>query len=164
MLFEDDTLYAQNGISSAYYTNFSSIIELQGTVKGCAIIGDRDYHILNPVEGEVLPLNIETEYTGGDDFIWSCPFVDLMLFNTGNEAYIDVEVDMLGTINESKIKRIHINKGDFKNDYLKVRVSPAINNGQAFRLSLKSNDKVAIQSIAPRIERISEAGFTGLNY
>lgn len=164
LLFEDDTLYAQNGISSAYYTNFSSINELQGTVKGCAIIGDRDYHILNPVEGEVLPLNIETEYTGGDDFIWSCPFVDLMLFNTGNEAYIDVEVDMLGTINESKIKRIHINKGDFKNDYLKVRVSPAINNGQAFRLSLKSNDKVAIQSIAPRIERISEAGFTGLNY
>lgn len=164
LLFEDDTLYAQNGISSAYFTNFTGINELQGTVKGCAIVGDRDYHILNPVEGEVLPLNIETEYTGGDDFIWSCPFVDLMLFNTGNEAYIDVEVDMLGTINESKTKRIHINKGDFKNDYLKVRVSPAINNGQAFRLSLKSNDKVAIQSIAPRIERISEAGFTGLNY
>lgn len=164
LLFDDDTLYAQNGISSAYYTNFTGIEELQGTIKGCAIIGKRDYHILNPEEGAVLPLNIETEYTGGDDFIWSCPFVDLMLYNTGNEANIDVEVDMLGTINESKIKRIHIGKGDFKNDYVKVRVSPAINNGQAFRLSLKSNDKVAIMSIAPKIDRVSDTGFTGLNY
>lgn len=164
LLFEDNTLYAQNGVSSAYYTNFSSVEGLQGTIKGCAIVGDRDYHILNPEDGEVLPLDIETEYTGGDDYIWSCPFIDLMLYNTGNEADIDVEVDMLGTSNESKVKRIHINKGDFKNDYLKVRVSPAINNGQAFKLSLKSNDKVAIQSIAPKIDRVSEAGFTGLNY
>lgn len=164
LLFDDNTLYAQNGISSAYFNNFEMATELQGTTKGVAIIKDSAYSILNPEEGDILPLDIETEYTGGDDFIWQCPFVDLVLFNNDNEVDLTVEVSMLGTVNESASKKIHLSKGDWKNEYLKLRVSPKVNNGQAFRLILKSNDKISIQSIAPQISRVSEAGFNGLNY
>lgn len=165
LLFEDNTLYAQNGISSAYFTDFDKTTELQGTVKGCAIIfDDKSYAILNPEEGEILPLDIETEYTGSDDSVWNCPYVELVLFNNNNEADLIVEVDMLGTENKSVSKKIHLKKNDWKNDYLKLRVSPAINNGQAFRLVLKSKDKISIQSIAPKIDRVSDAGFNGLNY
>lgn len=163
LLFEDDTLYAQNGISSAYFTNFTGIKELQGTVKGCSIIEtSKSFHILNPEEGEVIPLHIETEYTGSDDAVWQCPYVDLMLYNNNNEVDFTVEVDMMGTENMSVKKNIHLKKSDFKNDYCKVRVSPKVNNGQGFKVALKSSSKISIMSIAPKIERISDAGFAGV--
>lgn len=38
ILFDDYKIYAQNGISSAYFTNFNNIVELQTTTKGCALI------------------------------------------------------------------------------------------------------------------------------
>lgn len=41
LLFEDNTVYAQNGISSAYFTDFDNIKELQTTVKGCALIEEK---------------------------------------------------------------------------------------------------------------------------
>lgn len=163
LLFEDDTLYAQNGISSAYFTNFIGIKELQGTVKGCSIIEtNKSFHILNPEEGEVIPLHIETEYTGSDDAVWQCPYVDLMLYNNNNEVDFTVEVDMMGTENQSVKKNIHLKKSDFKNDYCKVRVSPKVNNGQGFKVSIYSKSKISVMSIAPKIERISDAGFAGV--
>jgi hypothetical protein len=163
LLFEDSTLYAQNGISSAYFTDFDKTTELQGTVKGCAIIfEDKSYAILNPEEGEVLPLDIETEYTGSDDSVWNCPYVDLMLFDNGNEVDFTVEVDVSGTINQSAKKNVHLKKSDFKNDYCKVRVSPKVNNGQGFKLSIYSKSKISIMSIAPKIDRVSDAGFSGI--
>ena len=163
LLFEDDTLYAQNGISSAYFTNFTGIKELQGTVKGCSIIEtSKSFHILNPEEGEVIPLHVETEYTGSDDAVWQCPYVDLMLYNNSSEVDFTVEVDMMGTENMSVKKNIHLKKSDFKNDYCKVRVSPKVNNGQGFKVAIYSKSKVSIMSIAPKIERISDAGFAGV--
>ena len=163
LLFEDDTLYAQNGISSAYFTNFTGIKELQGTTKGCSIIEtDKAFHILNPEEGEVIPLHIETEYTGSDDAVWQCSYVDLMLYSNNNEVDFTVEVDMMGTENMSVKKNIHLKKSDFKNDYCKVRVSPKVNNGQGFKVAIYSKSKVSIMSIAPKIERISGAGFAGV--
>ena len=163
LLFEDDTLYAQNGISSAYFTNFTGIKELQGTVKGCSIIEtEKSFHILNPEEGEVIPLHIETEYTGSDDAVWQCSYVDLMLYNNGSEVDFTVEVDMMGTENMSVKKNIHLKKSNFKNDYCKVRVSPKVNNGQGFKVSVYSKSKVSIMSIAPKIERVSDAGFAGV--
>ena len=166
LLFEDDTLYAQNGISSAYFTNFKEVKELQGTVKGCSIIeANKSFHILNPEEGDVIPLQIETEYTGSDDAVWQCSYVDLMLFDNDNEVDFTVEVDMLGTENQSVKKNIHLKKSDFKNDYCKVRVSPAINNGQGFKVSVNSKSKISVMSIAPKIERVAGQGFAGvLNY
>ena len=165
LLFDDDTLYAQNGISSAYFTNFSNIKELQGTVKGCSIIEkSKSFHILNPVEGDIIPLQIETEYTGSDDAIWQCSYIDLLLYNNDNETDFTVEVDMLGTVNQAVKKSIHLKKGDFKNNYCKIRVSPAINNGQAFKISIYSKSSISIASIAPKIERVSDSGFVGLNY
>ena len=163
LLFEDDTLYAQNGISSAYFTNFTGIKELQGTVKGCSIIEtSKSFHILNPEEGEVIPLQVETEWTGSDDAVWQCPYVDLMLYNNNNEVDFTVEVDMMGTENQSVKKNIHLKKSDFKNDYCKLRVSPKVNNGQGFKVAIYSKSKVSIMSIAPKIERISDAGFAGI--
>ena len=163
LLFEDDTLYAQNGISSAYFTNFTGIKELQGTVKGCSIIEtSKSFHILNPEEGEVIPLQVETEYTGSDDAIWQCSYVDLMLYNSGSEVDFTVEVDMMGTENMSVKKNIHLKKSDFRNDYCKVRVSPKVNNGQGFKVAIYSKSQVSIMSIAPKIERISDAGFAGV--
>ena len=163
LLFEDDTLYAQNGISSAYFTNFTGIKELQGTVKGCSIIEtSKSFHILNPEEGEVIPLHVETEYTGSDDAVWKCSYVDLMLYNNDNEVDFTVEVDMMGTESMSVKKNIHLKKGDFKNDYCKLRVSPKVNNGQGFKVSVYSKSKISIMSIAPKIERISDAGFAGV--
>ena len=163
LLFEDDTLYAQNGISSAYFTNFTGIKELQGTTKGCSIIEtDKAFHILNPEEGEVIPLHIETEYTGSDDAVWQCSYVDLMLYSNNNEVDFTVEVDMMGTENMSVKKNIHLKKSDFKNDCCKVRVSPKVNNGQGFKVAIYSKSKVSIMSIAPKIERISGAGFAGV--
>ena len=163
LLFEDDTLYAQNGISSAYFTNFTGIKELQGTVKGCSIIEtSKSFHILNPEEGEVIPLHIETEYTGSDDAVWQCSYVDLMLYNNNNEVDFTVEVDMMGTENMSVKKNVHLKKSDFKNDYCKVRVSPKVNSGQGFKVAIYSKSKISIMSIAPKIERISDAGFAGV--
>ena len=165
LLFEDDTLYAQNGISSAYFTNFSEVKELQGTVKGCAIMGtDKSFSILNPTDGDVIPLQVETEYTGGDDSLFKCSYIDLMLFNNDSEVDFSVEIDMMGTINQSEKKNIHLTKGDFKNDYCKIRVSPTVNNGQGFKISIYSKSKISIMSIAPKIERVSDSGFVGLSY
>ena len=163
LLFEDDTLYAQNGISSAYFTNFTGIKELQGTVKGCSIIETgKAFHILNPEDGDVIPLHIETEYTGSDDAVWQCSYVDLMLYNNNNEVDFTVEVDLMGTENQSVKKNIHLKKSDFKNDYCKVRISPKVNNGQGFKVAIYSKSKISIMSIAPKIERISDAGFAGV--
>lgn len=163
LLFEDDTLYAQNGISSAYFTNFQDVKELQGTVKGCAIIEkEKSFHILNPIEGEIIPLQIETEYTGSDDSIWQCSYIDLMLYNNENEVDFKVTVDMLGTVNQSVSKPVHLSKSHFKNNYCKVRVSPEISTGQGFRVSINSKSKISIMSIAPKIERVSDSGFAGV--
>ena len=165
LLFEDDTLYAQNGISSAYFTNFNEVKELQGTVKGCAIMGtDKSFSILNPSDGDVIPLLVETEYTGGDDSLFKCSYIDLMLFNNDSEVDFSVEIDMMGTVNQSEKKNIHLTKGDFKNDYCKIRVSPTVNNGQGFKISIYSKSKISIMSIAPKIERVSDSGFVGLSY
>ena len=164
LLFEDDTLYAQNGISSAYFTNFKGIKELQGTVKGCSIIEtSKSFHILNPEEGEVIPLQVETEYTGSDDAVWQCSYVDLMLYNNGSEVDFTVEVDMMGTENMSVKKNIHLKKSDFKNNYCKVRISPKVNNGQGFKVSIYSKSNISVMSIAPKIERISDSGFAGVS-
>ena len=165
LLFEDDTIYAQNGISSAYFTNFSEIKELQGTVKGCAIMGiDKSFSILNPTDGDIIPLQVETEYTGGDDSLFKCSYIDLMLYNNDTEVDFSVEIDMMGTVNQSEKKNIHLKKGDFQNDYCKIRVSPTVNNGQGFKISIYSKSKISIMSIAPKIERVSDSGFTGLSY
>ena len=165
LLFEDDTLYAQNGISSAYFTNFSEIKELQGTVKGCAIMGiDKSFSILNPTDGDIIPLQVETEYTGGDDSLFKCSYIDLMLYNNDTEVDFSVEIDMMGTVNQSEKKNIHLKKGDFQNDYCKIRVSPTVNNGQGFKISIYSKSKISIMSIAPKIERVSDSGFAGLSY
>ena len=165
LLFEDDTLYAQNGISSAYFTNFSNVKELQGTVKGCAIMGtDKSFSILNPTDGDIIPLQVETEYTGGDDSIFKCSYIDLMLYNNDTEVDFSVEIDMMGTVNQSEKKNIHLKKGDFQNDYCKIRVSPTVNNGQGFKISIYSKSKISIMSIAPKIERVSDSGFAGLSY
>ena len=69
---------------------------------------------------------------------------------------------MLGTINQSVKKNIHLKKSDFKNDYCKIRVSPAINNGQGFKVSIYSKSNISIMSIAPKIERVSDSGFNGI--
>ena len=165
LLFEDDTLYAQNGISSAYFTNFSNVKELQGTVKGCAIMGiDKSFSILNPTDGDIIPLQVETEYTGGDDSLFKCSYIDLMLYNNDTEVDFSVEIDMMGTVNQSEKKNIHLKKGDFQNDYCKIRVSPTVNNGQGFKISIYSKSKISIMSIAPKIERVSDSGFVGLSY
>ena len=165
LLFEDDTLYAQNGISSAYFTNFNNVKELQGTVKGCAIMGiDKSFSILNPTDGDIIPLQVETEYTGGDDSLFKCSYIDLMLYNNDTEVDFSVKIDMMGTVNQSEKKNIHLKKGDFQNDYCKIRVSPTVNNGQGFKISIYSKSKISIMSIAPKIERVSDSGFTGLSY
>lgn len=122
------------------------------------------FHILNPEEGEIIPLQVETEYTGGDDGLFKCSYVDIMLFTNDCEVEMDVEVLMLGTINEAKKKHIKIRKSDFKNDYLKVRVSPSCNQGQGFKIKIYSKSKVSIQSIAPAIDRVGNNGFNGLEF
>lgn len=122
------------------------------------------FYILNPEEGEVLPLQVETEYTGSDDALYKCSYVDILLFTNDCEVEMDVEVDMLGTINESKKKHIKIEKAQFKNDYLKVRVSPACSQGQGFKIKIYSKSKVSIQSIAPAIDKTGNTGFAALEF
>lgn len=122
------------------------------------------FHILNPVEGDIIPLQVETCYTGSDDALYRCSYVDIMLYTNDCEIEMDVEVDMLGTINESKKKHIKIKKSDFKNDYLKIRVSPYCSQGQGFKIKIFSKSKVSIQSIAPSIEKVGESGFTTLEF
>ena len=98
----------------------------------------------------------ETEYTGSDDAVWQCSYVDLMLFDNDNEVDFTVEVDMMGTENQSVKKNIHLKKGDFKNDYCKVRVSPKVNNGQGFKVSIYSKSKISVMVRKPITHTITE--------
>ena len=159
ILFEDSSLFAQNGISSALFKDFENIDHLEGTVKGCALISDKKYNILNAINGDLLPLEVETEYIGADDYLWNLKYVDFMLYDNDCKITVDIEIKMLGTIEQGESTKLVIGKNDFKNKYYKIRIAPKVNKGQAFKIKFYSKDPVSIQSISPYVERVSETGF-----
>ena len=142
VLFEDGKLFVKTQSDSCIIEGVTGN-RLQSTDVGCQVISDSKYEAYNPwMWNTLLPLEIETEYLGNPDTVTKYKYVDFV-FYTDNPSNYDYEVEF-DTLNGTEIKKEKIKdtiqKAEWKNNLMRVRLVPSELQGNALKIFLKSNN------------------------
>ena len=122
---------------------------LETISKGVVVYGYNNSTLYSPIEGETIPLEIETSWIGSDTKLYKYNFIDL-LFVDGIGKKIDIEVStQTDKVSTQVLKDFIINKN-------RIRITPKVPIGNAIKLKLLSKDLVSIESILMDITQASD--------
>ena len=122
---------------------------LETISKGVVVYGYNNSTLYSPIEGETIPLEIETSWIGSDTKLYKYNFIDL-LFVDGIGKKIDIEVStQTDKVSTQVLKDFIINKN-------RIRITPKVPIGNAIKLKLSSKDLVSIESILMDITQASD--------
>ena len=157
ILFEDGRLYVKTQTDSAILENIKGN-KLQSTAWGCQILDTTDttYETYNPHLWEnTVPLQVETEWLGNPDATQKYPYVDLILQDTSKSSTPKFYVELLA-INGNDIKHdtieVAVEKKDWRNQLLRLRLNPSEIEGTAFKLKLYSSDLIHLFNASINVE------------
>lgn len=137
---------------------------LQTTADGVQVVNNGDkFTIHSPyLYEEMLPLHIETEWLGNPDTLSKYSYCDLVLFGSGE---VNVAVDLqtiAGTKVTGNLRHLHIKENDWQNNHYRIRLTAKEPVGNAFKIILKSDDKVALYNMCMYMDQVSQrAGAVG---
>ena len=150
----------QDGSSGRFELGFNAE-HLEGCTEGAVAIGGKDWALYHPYNGEIEPIELETNWTGDVNTLSKFSFADIVFVDTGNRN-IDLSLFLFvrgEKLVEEKVLPVSIRAKDWKSDLLRVRVSSKESIGSAFKLRIKTTDSVSLMSMAVCFERASE--YTG---
>ena len=99
-----------------------------------------------------------TEYLGLEGKNLRCNHVDFLLYKINNNpANIEIEVHTLAGV-EDKIEKqtIIVNNKDWKGTGMRLRITPRVNIGNAFRAQIKSKDHIAVSALSFDIDDLNK--------
>lgn len=130
---------------------------LQTTSNGVQVIKDNtSYEIHSPyLYEELVPLDIETEWLGNTQALNKYTYADVVFFGEGDvKVTVDIQT-IAGTKITNEPKTITIKSKDWNNNFYRLRLSPKEPVGNAFRISIKSDDKVGLYTLSICMEQAS---------
>ncbi len=157
LLNSEGDVLALSGDSSALFPK-TNAISLESIVGGCAFIGDGEWSVYSPKDGEVIPIDVETDWIGDSGQLYQFVFGDIVFYDTEPKEEVTVEL-FLQSMNgkDTKIwsKPITIKKGEWKADTYRVRINPDNTVGNAFKIGVRSNDEIHIMSMTIESKKTS---------
>lgn len=157
LLNSEGDVLALSGDSSALFPK-TNAISLESIVGGCAFIGDGEWSVYSPKDGEIIPIDVETDWIGDSGQLYQFVFGDIVFYDTEPQDEVTVEL-FLQSMNgkDTKIwsKPITIKKGEWKADTYRVRINPDNTIGNAFKVGVRSNDEIHIMSMTIESKKTS---------
>ena len=149
LLNADGDVLALSGESSALFPK-TGATSLESIVGGCAFIGDGEWSVYSPKDGEVLPIDIETDWIGDIGNLYQFMFGDIILYEKEPKEEVKVELflqSMNGKDTKTWSKPLSIKKTEWKADTYRIRINPDNTIGNAFKVGVRSNDEIHIMSM-----------------
>lgn len=146
-----------SGDSSALFPK-TGATSLESIVGGCALIGDGEWSIYSPKDGDIMPIDVETDWIGDSGNIYQFTFGDIILYDPEPKEEIKVELflqSMNGNDTKTWSKPLSIKKSEWKAATYRVRINPNNTIGNAFKIGVRSNDEIHIMSMTIESKKTS---------
>lgn len=132
---------------------------IETTNKGIAVVSEKGYVILSVREGEnYLPFDIKTFFYGSDEYLIKASNVEFQLYKIAEKPItVEIRIETLSGIErKEQIEKIVIKPSDWKGRMLRHALSIRNNVGNAFSVSIKSDDEMALTYLNLHTEKYSE--------
>jgi len=149
LLNEDGDVLTLSGDSSALFED-TGALSLESVVGGCAFIGDGEWSIYSPKDGEILPIEVITDWIGDSTQLYQFSFGDIILYENDPKESITVTIflhTLNGKENSTWKKDITIKKAEWKSNTYRIRINPTDVLGNAFKIGITSDDEIHIMSM-----------------
>lgn len=149
LLNDGGDVLALSGDSSALFKD-TNALSLESVVGGCAFIGDGEWSIYSPKDGEIIPIDIATDWIGDSTQLYQFSFGDIILYENDPKESITVTIflhTMNGKENNTWKKDITIKKTEWKANTYRLRINPTDVLGNAFKMGITSDDEIHIMSM-----------------
>lgn len=159
LLTDDNRLIMRSSTDTAAIDNIPSGSHLEGTDRGCAVVWKGGYMILSPRAGEsYLPFRLKTSYYGDDSRLLKCPKYDIQFYRISDKPVeVRISIDTITGIERKEQKEtILINPADWKSRNLRHSISLRNNVGNAFAITIESDDEIAISYLNINTSTISD--------
>lgn len=162
LLNSEGDVLALSGESSALFPK-TGATSLESIVGGCAFVGEGvdgrgEWSVYSPKDGDVLPIDVETDWIGDSGQLYQFTFGDIILYDHEPKDEINIELllqSMNGKDTKTWSKPLSIKKSEWKADTYRVRINPENTIGNAFKIGIRSNDEIHIMSIAIESKKTS---------
>lgn len=157
LLNSDSDLLVLSGDSSALFPK-TGATSLESIVGGCALIGDGEWSVYSPKDGDIMSIDVETDWIGDSGNIYQFTFGDIILYDPEPKEEIKVELflqSMNGNDTKTWSKPLSIKKSEWKAATYRVRINPNNTIGNAFKIGVRSNDEIHIMSMTIESKKTS---------
>lgn len=164
MLTDNNELILRSATDTAGIVDIPDGSRLIGTDAGAAVIYDNDssFKLFSPREMKdykYLPYKLETEYLGLDGKNLKCHSVDFMVYNIDPETTVKLtmKVHTLAGIEDTvEVQNFTITPRDWKGRTYRLRITPRVNTGNAFKAILESDNKVAVSYLGFNVDDLEK--------
>lgn len=149
LLNDEGDVLALNGDSSALFKD-TKALSLESVVGGCAFIGDGEWSVYSPKDGEIIPIDISTDWIGDSTQLYQFSFGDIILYENDPKESIKVTIflhTLNGKENNTWKKDVTIKKTEWKANTYRLRINPTDILGNAFKIGITSDDEIHIMSM-----------------
>ena len=161
MLTNDNRVIIRSTTDQCSLDNIPDNSHLEGTDEGAAVVWDNGYFIYSPYKGtDTRPFLLETEYIGSDETQQKCSFADVLLYRITDKP-ITVKLGfhtLSGIEQKTEYKEYNIGTKDWKGRTIRLRYTPRNSTGNAFKLSISSNDEIAVSYLGFATDTIGGQG------
>lgn len=138
--------------SALFNVNGPDHLEL--TTKGVVVYSkDGSYTLYSPSEGELQPFELETEWIGDPNRLFTFGFAEIWLYKKASpitlKAILSTQADNDTT---DDIRTVTIKPSDFKGLNYRLRLTPKNTKGNAFKLYISSPCDISITNIALAVD------------
>lgn len=157
LLNSEGDVLALSGESSALFPK-TGATSLESIVGGCAFVGNGEWSVYSPKDGDILPIDVETDWIGNVEQLYQFTFGDIIFYDHEPKEEIKVELflqSMNGKDTTTWSKPITIKKNEWKSDTYRVRINPDNTIGNAFKIGVRSNDEIHIMSMTIESKKTS---------
>lgn len=157
LLNSEGDVLVLSGDSSALFPK-TGATSLESIVGGCALIGDGEWSIYSPKDGDIMPIDVETDWIGDVGNIYQFTFGDIILYDQEPKEEIKIELflqSMNGKDTKVWSKPLSIKKSEWKADSYRIRINPDNTIGNAFKIGVRSNDEIHIMSMTIESKKTS---------
>ena len=150
MLTDDNRVIIRSSTDTCALDDVPDNSHLEGTDDGAAICWKNGFFIYSPYKGTSFrPFKLETEYLGDDENLQKCSYIDVLLYKLKDKPIkVTFKVHTLNGIEEkTETETEVIGVKDWKGRTYRKRFSPRLSTGNAFKISIESDDEIAVSFI-----------------
>lgn len=150
MLTDDNRVIIRSSTDTCALDDVPDNSHLEGTDDGAAICWKNGFFIYSPYKGTSFrPFKLGTEYLGDDENLQKCSYIDVLLYKLKDKPIkVTFKVHTLNGIEEkTEIETETIGVKDWKGRTYRKRFSPRLSTGNAFKISIESDDEIAVSFI-----------------